>query len=1075
MSHDPAPEAAKVSPTGNGNGTPSRGEVRYPALARKFHDAHSEEIINRFWKEHDVFRRSIAAREGAPDWVFYEGPPTANGLPGVHHVMARLCKDIMCRFKTMTGHRVVRKAGWDTHGLPVERAVEKTLDIQGAQAIEEFGLAPFNDKCRQSVWTCKSDWDEFTERVGYWVDLDDPYITYDNNYIETVWWILRKFHDEGLLYKGHKVVPYCPVCSTPISSHEMANSYRTVQDPSIYVKLRAADRDEYFLTWTTTPWTLPSNVALAVGADFDYVRVRHLDEVFILAEARVGILAELLGVEEEMEVLETFKGTELLGRSYEQLLPFVSPGDERAFVIVEADFVTLDSGTGIVHMAPAFGEDDYQVGKKENLAFFKPVDSHGQFTPEVEPWAGMNVKKADPKIIRHLKDEGKLLARQTYSHDYPYHDRCDNPLIYFATPSWFIRTSEMRDQLVKANAEITWAPAEVGSGRFGNWLAGNIDWSLSRNRFWGTPLNIWICSDCGHLHLPTCRADLGELTDRDQSELDLHRPHVDDISFACTKDGCAGTMVRTPEVIDCWFDSGSMPFAQYHYPFENEELFKNQFPADFISEGIDQTRGWFYTMLVISTFLFGKSSYKSCLVNELVLDAKGKKMSKSQGNAVDPMDILRTEGADPLRWYMITSSPVWVPTKFDRGGVKEAQRKLLATVENTYNFFTLYANLDDFVIEPEPQTSPDLLDRWILSRLQSVSAAVAEDLETLHLTRAAKAIAFFLMDDVSNWYVRLSRRRFWKGEMTADKRAAFTTLYTVMETSLRLLAPFIPFAAEEIYRGLTAHRDPEGSVHLQDFPTSDQSLVDEELERAMAAAQAVVGLGRSLRQEASLKTRQPLGRLLLHANDDRAALLMADERLVGYVASELNVKEIGTVEDPREVARLETKANYRALGPRFGKQAPQAAACIKAMTSDEILALRSAGRVALQFEGKPTEFTFEEVQVLQEGVAPFVATGEQGLTVALDTTLTDALRQEGLCREIINKVQNLRKKSGLEVSDRINLRIEGGEPIREMVSLFAERIQAETLAQSIASSGDFDYKDTFTIDENEIGIALGKA
>ena len=1051
--------------TSSGDGKPA-----YPALASKFHDVHSEELISSFWKDDDTFRRSIAQRDGAPEWVFYEGPPTANGLPGVHHVMARLCKDVMCRFKTMTGHRVVRKAGWDTHGLPVERAVEKILGIQGAQAIQDYGLTPFNEKCRESVWTCKTDWDEFTERLGYWVDLDDPYITYDNNYIETVWWILSRFHAEDMLYKGHKVVPYCPVCATPISSHEMANSYRTVSDPSIFVKLKATDADEYFLTWTTTPWTLPSNVALAVGADFDYVRVRHGDEVLILAEARLGVLDP----ETPTEILDKFKGADLLGRTYEQLLPFVSPEGERAFVVVEADFVTLDSGTGIVHMAPAFGEDDYQIGKREKLAFFKPVDANGQFTEEVTPWAGLHVKKADRKIIKHLQAEGTLLREEIYSHDYPYHDRCDNPLIYFATPSWFIKTSSMRDQLVEANKAITWAPPEVGSGRFGNWLAGNIDWSLSRNRFWGTPLNIWICDDCGHQHMPTCRADLSELTGDDHSELDLHRPHVDNLTFGCTAEGCSGTMARTSEVIDCWFDSGSMPFAQYHYPFENKELFESQFPADFISEGIDQTRGWFYTMLVISTFLKGTSSYKSCLVNELILDKKGKKMSKSVGNTVNPMEIMRTVGADPLRWYMVTCSPVWTTTRFDGEGVKEAQRKLLATLENTYNFFSLYANLDGFAPAEGGDLELDKLDHWILSRLQSVTRSVTADLESLHLTRAAKTIGTFFLDDVSNWYLRLSRRRFWKGEMTPDKRAAFTTLYTVLESSLRLLAPFIPFVAEEIFRALTTHAEPRGSVHLQDFPVADETLIDEGLEKSMAAAQAVVGLGRSLRQVASLKTRQPLGKLVMHADDDRVILLMADELLTGYIAGELNVKEVGTVADPREIANLSAKANFRALGPRFGKRSPLAAKRITAMTPDEIMTLRADGRVALDFEGKNVDFTFEEVMVMEEGVGSFVATGGQGLTVALDTTLTDELKQEGLAREIINKVQNLRKKSGLEVSDRINLAISGPESVLAAVSRFSERITTETLALDVASNGELAYKDTFKIEDIEIGIALDR-
>jgi len=1050
------------------NSSPGDREPIYRPLASKFHDSRSEELISGFWEDNDTFRRSIARRDGAPDWVFYEGPPTANGLPGVHHVMARLCKDIMCRFKTMTGHRVLRKAGWDTHGLPVERTVEKQLGIQGAQAIQEFGLEPFNEKCRESVWTCKADWDEFTERLGYWVDLDDPYITYDNNYIETVWWILSRFHAEDLLYKGHKVVPYCPVCATPISSHEMANSYRSVHDPSIYVKMKAADADEYFLTWTTTPWTLPSNVALAVGRDFDYVRVRHGGETLVLAEARLGALDP----DVETEVLETFKGADLLGRTYEQLLPFMSPGEQRAFVVVEADFVTLDSGTGIVHMAPAFGEDDYQIGEIEKLAFFKPVDANGQFTEEVTPWAGLHVKKADRQIIRHLQAEGKLLREEAYTHDYPYHDRCDNPLIYFATPSWFIKTSSMREQMVEANKQITWAPPEVGSGRFGNWLAGNIDWSLSRNRFWGTPLNIWVCDDCGHRHMPTCRADLSELTGTDQSELDLHRPHVDHLTFPCTTDGCAGTMIRTPEVIDCWFDSGSMPFAQYHYPFENEELFNSQFPADFISEGVDQTRGWFYTMLVISTFLKGTSSYKSCLVNELILDNKGKKMSKSVGNTVDPMDIMRTEGADPLRWYMVTCSPVWTPTRFDREGVKEAQRKLVATLENTYNFFTLYANLDGFTPDQDGARDLDQLDRWILSRLQSVTRTVTEDLDDLQLTRAAKTLGTFIMDDVSNWYLRLSRRRFWKGDMTGDKRAAFSTLYLVLESSLRLLAPFMPFVSEEIYRGLTAHADPQGSVHLQDYPMVQEDLIDPGLEKAMAAAQAVVGLGRSLRQEASLKTRQPLGRLLMHADDDRVAMLMADDLLTGYIAGELNVKTIGDIDDPREVATLAAKANFRNLGPRFGKRSPLAAKRITAMSSEEIMTLRAEGRVSLDFEGENVDFTFEEVVVVEEGIGAFVAAGDQGLTVALDTTLTDDLRQEGLAREIINKVQNLRKKSGLEVSDRIRLNITGPKTVLEAATRFADHITTETLAEDIATAGDLAYKDTFEIDDNEIGIAL---
>jgi isoleucyl-tRNA synthetase len=1043
---------------------------QYPQLARKFHDAESEALINKFWQAEDIFHKSIAAREGAPNFVFYEGPPTANGMPGVHHVIARLTKDIACRYKTMTGHRVVRKAGWDTHGLPVERSVEKQLGIQGREAIMEYGLSEFNSKCRESVWGCKTEWDEFTERLGYWVDLDNPYITYDNDYIETVWWILSRFSEEGLLYRGHKVVPYCPVCGTPISSHEMANSYQSVSDPSIYVKLKVADADEYFLTWTTTPWTLPSNVALAIGEDFDYVRVRHGDDILILAEGRLSVLDEEIGY----EILDRFKGRDLLGRGYEQLFPFMAAEDGKdAFKVVSADFVTLDSGSGIVHMAPAFGEDDYQVGIKENLAFFNPVNSAGKFTAEIEPYAGQHVKAADKQIIKDLAAGGQLLRKETYKHDYPFHDRCSNPLIYYATPSWFIRTSELREQLIKANQDIHWVPADVGTGRFGNWLAGNIDWSLSRNRFWGTPLNVWVCDDCGKLHVPSSRADLTELTGEDQAGLDLHRPFVDDITFACTDKACPGTMHRTPEVIDCWFDSGSMPYAQYHYPFENKELFESQFPADFISEGIDQTRGWFYTMLVISTFLSGRSSYKSCLTLELILDKHGKKMSKSVGNTVDPMAIMREVGADPLRWYMLTTSPVWTPTRFDTEGVGEARRKILATLENTYSFFSLYANLDEWQPDTQVPAEPSILDKWILSRLHSVTAQVSEAMEEYNFTRAAKLIGSFVIDDVSNWYVRLSRRRFWKGEVSPDKHAAYSTLFAVLDGSLRMLAPIIPFTAEELYRALHG-QGGDVSVHLVEYPASDSTRIDTELEEVMKTAQLSVGVGRALRQDSGLRTRQPLGRMLLHAHDERANRLCRDDYLRSLVAEEMNIKTVELLADPLSVAQLAGKANYRALGPRFGKQAPAAAKCIEGMTPQEIMTLKRDGTVTLDYNGTPTDFTFEEIKVVEAGIDPYVAGSENGLTVALDTTLTRDLQDEGLVREIINKVQNLRKKSGLEVSDRIELAVNGNEDVERSLTAFGERLSEETLARLVSSPNGESATDDFSVDGIDINIAINR-
>ena len=1049
--------------------TRERTGERYAPLARKFHDAESERLVGAFWKEHGTFRRSISEREGCPDWVFYEGQPTANGLPGVHHVMARLTKDIACRFKTMTGHRVVRKAGWDTHGLPVERSVEKQLGIQGRKAIEDYGLEPFNETCRESVWSCKSDWDEFTERLGYWVDLDDPYITYDNRYIETVWWILSRFDAEGLLYRGHKVVPYCPVCGTPISTHEMANSYQTVNEPSIYVKLKAADADESFLTWTTTPWTLPSNVALAVGEDFDYVRVRHGDEVLILAEARLGVLDP----EVPTEVLDTFKGRDLVGRRYEQLLPFLSPAEgETAFVVVPADFVTLDSGSGIVHMAPAFGEDDYRIGRREGLSFFNPVDAAGAFVDEIAPYAGQPVKSADRQIIRDLRDRGRVLREEAYTHDYPFHDRCGNPLIYYATPSWFIRTSALRDRLVAANADIRWAPPEVGSGRFGNWLAGNVDWSLSRNRFWGTPLNVWICDRCGGTHLPARRADLTELVGRDLSDLDLHRPHVDEVTFPCTDADCGGAMRRTPEVIDCWFDSGAMPYAQYHYPFGDRALFESQFPADFISEGIDQTRGWFYTMLVIGTFLSGRSSYKSCLTLELILDKHGKKMSKSVGNTVDPMEIMREHGADPLRWYMLTTSPVWSPTRFDLDGVKEAQRKLLATLENVYGFFALYANLDDWAPGDGPADGETMLDRWILSRLHSVTGEARRHLEAMDFTRAAKVVGAFVIDDVSNWYVRLSRRRYWKGEMTPDKHAAFATLHAVLDGATRLLAPVIPFTTEEIYRGL--HGGGDVSVHLADYPTRDDARVDAALETVMDAAQKAVSVGRSLRQEAKLRTRQPLAGLLLHADDARAAALVDDARFSAILAEELNVKSVSLLDDPRRVVALSAKPNFRALGPRFGKQAKAAAAVIAAMTPDQVLELRRRGEVSLELEGAPTTFTHEEASILEEGLGAHAAGSQDGLTVALETTLTRELRDEGLCREIVNKVQNLRKQSGFAVADRIVLHVTGDGDVLRALERHGTRVTDETLAEFSRDASGLPHTDSFTVDGASVSIAIDR-
>ncbi|MCU0640197.1 MAG: isoleucine--tRNA ligase, partial [Candidatus Krumholzibacteria bacterium] len=823
----------------------------YEDIASQRDAVDGEREILEYWEKNDIFRRSIDEKDGANPFVFYEGPPTANGRPGVHHAMARTIKDIVCRYQTMKGHRVIRKAGWDTHGLPVEIEVEHKLGLDGKDQIEKYGVAAFNRECRASVFTYLDEWHEFTRKLGFWLDLDDPYVTCTNGYMESVWWILRQFWDKEMLFEGHKIVPYCPRCGTSLSSHEVSQGYKDVADPSIFIKLKIVGEDAFFLVWTTTPWTLISNVALAVGADYDYVKVLHKGEALILAESLLGVL------DGEYEVIEKMKGAALVGRRYEPCFPWFRDA-AGAFRVVAGDFVTLTDGTGIVHMAPAFGEDDYQTGRREVLPFLQPVDSEGKFTAEVVKWAGRFIKQCDPEIIEDLKARNMLYKAQKIEHSYPFCWRCDTALIYYARKSWYIKTTAFKDLLLEANSKVHWYPPEMGENRFTKWLEGNVDWALSRERYWGTPLNIWICESCGKKHCVGSLEELRSMSGGIPADFDLHKPYIDELKVACP--GCGGAMKRVPEVIDCWFDSGSMPFAQYHYPRENAEIFKQQYPAEFISEGVDQSRGWFYSLLVIGAFLTGESPYRRCLPHGMVLDKDGQKMSKSRGNAVFASDILKSDGADSLRWYLMTSGAPYLPKRFDLDAMRDGANKFLGTLRNLYSFFAMYAGIDGF--EPKGRVEGgNTIDDWILSRYNSTVREVGEALDDYEITRAARAIQTFVIDELSNWYLRRSRRRFWKNDMSGDKLAAYETFYSVLEGVSVLSAPFIPFLGEAVYRrlnGAGARRAGAESVHLADFPRVDETMIDLKLEKDMDGVRKAVTTGRAVRNKAGIKVRTPL-------------------------------------------------------------------------------------------------------------------------------------------------------------------------------------------------------------------------
>ena len=1067
-----------------------------------------QEIID-FWKSNHIFEKSVAARSDASRFVFYEGPPTANGLPGVHHVMARTVKDLVCRYKTMRGFLVERKAGWDTHGLPVEIEVEQKLNFKCKDQIENYGIGSFNMSCKESVFRYEKEWRRVTERIGFWLDLDNPYITCSNEYIESVWWLLKNFWDRGFIYRAHKIMPYCPRCGTPLSSHEVSQGYEDVEDPSVYVRFRdKTDPGTSFLVWTTTPWTLISNVALAVHPDEKYVKVKAgpgtsdaasstasdasapervagstaapgvasaVDagtapssgaEYLILARARMGVLSG------KHEVIAEFPGRELAGTEYEAVFPYFAstPG---AFRVETANFVTMEDGTGIVHIAPAFGEDDYDLGRERGLPVLQPVNEKGCFTEEVSQWRDVFVKDADKDIIGDLKKRGLLYREEKVKHSYPFCWRCDSPLIYYAKTSWNIRTTGYRDVMLKCHSAVEWHPRDVGVNRFGNWIENNVDWALSRDRFWGTPLNVWICEQCANEVCVGGVEELKKLGADVPEKFDLHRPMVDGFLLNCPK--CAGKMKRTPEVIDCWFDSGSMPYAQWHYPFENKEKFENNFPADFISEGMDQSRGWFYSLLAISSFVSGVSCFKNVVPIEMILDKNGQRMSKSRGNAVEPMEILEKEGADALRWYLVSATPLWIPTKFDRDGVTEVASKLLATLRNTCQFFVLYANIDGFRPGSAPfERSP--IDRWIISRLNSLAKQVQNDLDSYELTRAARAIQDFVMEDVSNWYVRRCRRRFWKAELGADKLGAYETLYEVLVTTAKLVAPFAPFVAEEVYQRIPRKGQPSlpESVHLCDFPGSDEKLIDPSLEEKMHAVLRVISLGRALRNAAKIRTRQPLGSISVFAQQGHST-----EGLVEFaelVREELNIKEVRTLNEEAEVRELSAKARFDVLGPRFGRRVGEVAAAVASLPQEKLELLAGGKGVEIEFRGQKEVITPSDVEVGEHPKPGFVIVREGPWLVAVGTVITEELRREGTVREFLHKLQSLRKSSGLDVSDRIVLFYEADEGLASVFLDFAGYIAGEALAQRIETAVPEGLEtEEWKLDGERVKVALKKA
>ena len=1031
----------------------------YEKVSSNLNFVEREKKTEKFWEDHEIFRKSIELREGGETYTFYDGPPTANGKPHIGHVLTRVIKDMIPRYQTMKGRHVLRKAGWDTHGLPVELEVEKELGLDGKDQIEAYGLEPFIKKCKESVWKYKGMWEDFSNTVGYWADMENPYVTYDNSFIESEWWALKKIWEKGLLYKGFKIVPYCPRCGTPLSSHEVAQGYKDVKDKSITVKMKVKDTaDTYFLVWTTTPWTLPSNVALCVNPDVTYVEIKTETANYILAE---DLLSS--NITEEYEIVASYAGRELEGMEYEPLFAFKKV-DAKAYYVTCDGYVTTSDGTGIVHIAPAFGADDAQVGRRYSLPFLQLVDNKGKMTAET-PWAGTFCKDADKEIIQELKDRDLLFKVIPFTHSYPFCWRCDTPLIYYARDSWFIKMTEVRDALIKNNDKVNWIPESIGKGRFGDWLRNVQDWGISRDRYWGTPLNIWECS-CGHRHAIGSIAELQAMSDNCPEDIELHRPYIDAVTIRCPK--CGGAMTRVTEVIDCWFDSGAMPFAQWHYPFENKEIFEENFPADFISEAVDQTRGWFYSLMAISTLIFDETPYKNVIVLGLVQDENGQKMSKSKGNAVDPFDALETYGADAIRWYFYANSAPWLPNKFYAKAVLEGQRKFLGTLWNTYAFYVLYANIDAF--DPTKHRLEydklSVMDKWILSRLNTVVKTVDGNLANYKITETAKVLQDFV-DELSNWYVRRSRERFWVKGMPQDKINAYMTLYTVLVTFVKISAPMIPFLSDDIYRNLvcSVDRDAPESVHLCDFPAASEALIDSKLEDEMELVLEIVVLGRAARNNANLKNRQPLRKMFVKAN---AGL---DEFYAAIAAEELNVKEIAFTQDVSAFTSYSFKPQLKTLGPKYGKDLGK----IRAMLSEldgaaAMQELENKGTLTLDLGGTEAVLEKEDLLIDTAQREGFEAVSDRGVTVVIETTLTPELIEEGFVRELISRIQTMRKEADFEVLDHIAVYQCGSAEIRNYMTRNEAQICAEVLAETVCYEAENLPADAYRKDWNINGF-----
>ena len=1033
-----------------------------------------EKAVEKFWEDNNIFKKSMEHRKEGETYTFYDGPPTANGKPHIGHVETRTIKDMIPRYRTMKGYMVPRKAGWDTHGLPVELEVEKLLGLDGKEQIEEYGLAPFIDKCKESVWKYNGMWEDFSRTVGFWADMDNPYVTYDDNFIESEWWALKTIWDKGLLYKGFKIVPYCPRCGTPLSSHEVAQGYKAVKERSAIVRFKVKGEDAYFLAWTTTPWTLPSNVALCVNPEETYLKVKAADgyTYYIakaLADKVLGRLAE--EGKDAYEVLETYVGKDLEYKEYEPL--YKCAGDaakkqkKKAHFVTCDGYVTMTDGTGIVHIAPAFGEDDSRIGRNYELPFVQFVDGKGDLTAET-PYAGKFVKDADPLVLKDLDAEGKLFDAPKFEHDYPFCWRCDTPLIYYARESWFIKMTAVKDDLVRNNKTINWIPASIGEGRFGNWLENIQDWGVSRNRYWGTPLNIWEC-ECGHQHSIGSREELYKMSGNEKAKtVEFHRPYIDEITITCPE--CGKQMKRVPEVIDCWFDSGAMPFAQHHYPFENKDLFEQQFPADFISEAVDQTRGWFYSLLAESTLLFNKAPYKNVIVMGHVQDENGQKMSKSKGNAVDPFNALETYGADAIRWYFYTSSAPWLPKRFSGKAVQEGQRKFMGTLWNTYAFFVLYANIDNFDASKYTLEYDKLpvMDKWLLSKLNSTVAEVDSNLDQYRIPEAAKALQDFV-DEMSNWYVRRSRERFWAKGMEQDKINAYMTLYTALVTICKAAAPMIPFMTEDIYQNLVRSNDanaPE-SIHLCDFPVVNKDHIDKKLEEDMEDVLDAVVMGRACRNEAAIKNRQPISRMYIKSD------FTLSEFYQEIIEDELNVKEVVFTDDVRDFTSYTFKPQLRTVGPKYGKQLGGIQKHLAALDGNAAMdELNADGALKFDVDGVAVELTKDDLLIDMAQKEGYVSQEDNRMTVVLDTNLTPELVEEGFVYEIISKIQTMRKESGFEVTDHIRVSINGNDKLSEIAQKNKEAISGKVLADELTSGAEYGVSKEWNINGENAVIAV---